>query len=132
MSEQEAKYGDQPGHPMQPLIRDAEGTLRFKGNAIVRFLLDAGPYDMNQLAMIPFRGEDRVQFAQLIGYTLGGFGDLSYVSDEAYKRASGQAKMEAMQEDVVQELQRAIARHQELLRFLERWLGKFEGREEGA
>lgn len=74
-------------HPVQPLETDSSGVLRFKKNAIVRFLLDAGPFDMNQLALMPFSQEDREQFAQLIGYSLSGFGELSYVSDETYERA---------------------------------------------
>jgi hypothetical protein len=78
-----------PDHPVQPLIRDQNGTKRFKENGIVRYLLDAGPFDMNQLAMMPFSREDRSQFAQLIGYSLSGFGDLSYVTDEEYARAEG-------------------------------------------
>lgn len=73
-------------HPPQPLIRAKDGVVRFKENAIVRFLLDAGPFDMNQLALMPFSDEDRAQFAQLIGYSLGGFGDLSYVTDMEYGR----------------------------------------------
>lgn len=79
-------------HPVQPLEKDECGTLRFKENKIVRFLLDAGPFDMNQIAVIPFDNEDREQFAQLIGYSLSGFGELSYVSDEAYERAEAQQK----------------------------------------
>jgi len=74
-------------HPVQPLEKDPNGVLRFKENKIVRFLLDNGGYDMNKLATMPFSQEDREQFAQLIGYSLGGFGELSYVSDETYKRA---------------------------------------------
>ena len=74
-------------HPIQPLDLDEHETLRFKANAIVRFLLDAGPFDMNQLAQMTFSQEDREQFAQLIGYSLSGFGELSYVSDETYERA---------------------------------------------
>jgi hypothetical protein len=74
-------------HPTQPLDLDEHGTLRFKANAIVRFLLDAGPFDMNKLALMPFSQEDREQFAQLIGYSFGGFGELSYVSDETYEAA---------------------------------------------
>jgi hypothetical protein len=80
--------GGQMKHPIQPLEKDANGTLRFKGNAIVRFLLDSGPHDMNTLAMKDFSQEDREQFAQLIGYSLPGFGDLSYVSDETYSAAA--------------------------------------------
>lgn len=75
-----------PKHPIQPLIRTDDGIIRFKENKIVKFLLDAGPFDMNQLAMMPFSVEDYEQFAQLIGYSLCGFGDLSYVTDETYNR----------------------------------------------
>lgn len=74
-------------HPVQPLVVDEQGVVRFQANAIVRFLLDAGPYDMNALSLMPFSDEDRAQFAQLIGYSLCGFGDLSYVSDEVFERA---------------------------------------------
>jgi hypothetical protein len=70
-------------HPTQPSEKDEQGVLRFKANAIVRFLLDAGPYDMNTLAMMPFTDEDRRQFAQLIGYSVSGYGDLSYAEDDA-------------------------------------------------
>ena len=74
-------------HPIQPLAPDLDGTIRFKANAIVQFLIDAGPYDLNSLAMMPWNDEDRTQLAQLIGYSLAGFGELSYVSDEDYARA---------------------------------------------
>lgn len=75
-------------HPMQPLGMDDNDTLRFKGNAIVNTLLDTGKLDMNDIAGMPFSKEDRVQFAQLIGYSLCGFGELqSYVSDDDYNQA---------------------------------------------
>jgi len=74
-------------HPMQPLYFDDYGTIRFKKNEIVEFLLDNGEFDMNKLAHIEFSDEDREQFAQLIGYSVGGFGELSYVSDDAYYAA---------------------------------------------
>lgn len=73
-------------HPVQSLEKDKHGTTRFKANAIVRLLLDDGKYDMNRLALLPFSDEDREQFAQLIGYSLCGFSDLSYVSDETYEK----------------------------------------------
>jgi hypothetical protein len=41
-------------HPMQPTVIDGHGVLRFKQNAIVRFLLDAGPHDLNQLGVMQF------------------------------------------------------------------------------
>lgn len=74
-------------HPIQPLEKDEYGTLRFKRNHIVEFLLEKGPYDMNSLAEKDFSKEDRRQFAQLIGYSLGGFGELSYVDDTTYEAA---------------------------------------------
>lgn len=79
-------------HPVQPLGLDKNGILRFKSNAIVRFLLDNGPFDMNKLAMMEFSDEDRVQFAQLIGYSLSGFEELSYVSDLDCEEAKAQLK----------------------------------------
>jgi hypothetical protein len=72
-------------HPMQPLEKDKLGTVRFKKNAIVDYLLDNGGIDMNDLAVIDFSQEDREQFAQLIGYSQCGFGELSYVSDDTYE-----------------------------------------------
>jgi hypothetical protein len=73
--------------PMQPIITDSDGTKRFLENKIVSYLLDNGKIDMNALARIPFPAEDRMQFAQLIGYSVTGYGELSYVSDASYKRA---------------------------------------------
>ncbi len=74
--------------PDQPLALDEHGTLRFQQNAIVRYLLDVGPMDMNKLAFTPFSNDDRAQFAQLIGYSLSGYSELSYVSDALYERAA--------------------------------------------
>ena len=88
----------EPKHPVQPLVTDSEGVLRFKANAIVRYLLDNGPFNLNDLALLPFSDEDREQFAQLIGYSLSGFGDLSYVSDETYERAESQVEHDVQTE----------------------------------
>ena len=74
-------------HNIQPLYLDKQKTYRFKQNKIVTFLLDAGPYDMNQLACMSFSDDERTHFAQLIGYSLSGFNELSYVSDETYDEA---------------------------------------------
>lgn len=76
-------------HPMQPVYIDDNNVARFKSNCIVRYMLDAGKIDMNMIAALPnIPKEDREQFAQLIGYSVDGFGELSYVSDEAYAKAS--------------------------------------------
>ena len=74
-------------HPIQPLYKDAQGVVRFKANHIVCHLLDFGGIDMNKLALMDFPREDREQFAQLIGYSHTGFGELPYTSDEIYAAA---------------------------------------------
>jgi hypothetical protein len=80
--------------PIQPLEYDVLKTLRFRENKIVRYLIDlcrdAGICDMNKLALMDFPIADREQFAQLIGYSLSGFGELSYVTDKTFKRAERQ------------------------------------------
>lgn len=69
-------------HPMQK-IKDG----RFVENKIVRWLLDNGGIDLNDIAMQGFEPEEQEQFAQLIGYSVDGYGTLSYVSDDSYAKA---------------------------------------------
>lgn len=77
-------------HPVQEVVIDEEGRPRFVENRLVRHLADA--YGLNELTA-RFRDrtgehrEDWEQLAQLIGYSVQGFGDLSYVSDETYNEA---------------------------------------------
>lgn len=83
--------------PMQPLAIDAHGTLRFKENPIVRKLLDYATehgYGLNEIALDEFEAEDQMQLAQLIGYSLSGYGTLSYVTDESYDRAAAAASQQ--------------------------------------
>ena len=70
--------------PTQPIIEDASGVVRFHRNAIVEYLLDHGGIDLNAIAMLDVPREDRIQFAQLIGYSVSGWGDLSYVTDDDF------------------------------------------------
>lgn len=84
--------------PMQPLGMDEHGTMRFKENAVVQYLLNNGGLDMNDLAVQYFPQEDREQFAQLIGYSLGGFAELGYVRDETYATASAMSESEESEE----------------------------------
>lgn len=75
-------------NPIQPLAKDAHGVQRFKENEIVRHLLDTHQTcSLNTLALINFSNEDWQQFAQLIGYSLSGYSELSFVDDEAYNEA---------------------------------------------
>ncbi len=70
-------------HPMQPLEFDKEGVIRFKQNAIVRFLLASHPEeDLNTISIRGFSTEDYIQLMQLIGYSVSGFGDLDLVTNE--------------------------------------------------
>ena len=79
-------------HPIQPVEDDGTGVHRFKANKIVRYLIDLttqrGICDMNALAIMPFSAEDRMQFAQLIGYSVCGYHELSYVTDKSADEAS--------------------------------------------
>ena len=74
--------------PDQPMETDEECILRFMPNVLVRYLLYHGGIDMNHLATINATNDERAQFAQLIGYSVSGYSELSYVSDEAWARVS--------------------------------------------
>jgi len=75
-------------YPIQPIVKDLSGVWIFKVNRIVRMLLDTHPaMDMNTIGSIPFTDDERQQFAQLLGYSLNGYGELPYVDDNAYNRA---------------------------------------------
>jgi len=79
-------------HPMQKMHVDEHGTVRFVENKIVGFLLDAGPFDLNSLARMEFDDTDWRQFAQLIGYSVSGWGDLSYVTPKQAAKADRRAE----------------------------------------
>lgn len=97
-------------HPIQKTEVSADGVIRFRQNAIVRYLLDSGRIDMNQIARADFSREDREQFAMLIGYSLGGFAELDYVSEEVWVAAT------KMHEDGLNEVE---ARNEHLRETLE-------------
>ena len=74
---------------MQPLIRD-HGIIRFKENKIVCALLEFSRergFGLNEIAERDFPRNDREQFAQLIGYSLYGASDLSYMRRTLIARA---------------------------------------------
>ena len=79
-------------HPHQKIIVDDKGVKRFQANQVVVYLLDCVregiKVDLNSLAKIPFFSEDYIQFYELIGYSVCGFGDLSFVSDKVYEEAT--------------------------------------------
>jgi hypothetical protein len=77
--------------PMQPVVLDEHGVVRFKANPIVRHLLDHGGIDMNAIARLDFPREAREQFAQLIGYSVSGASELDYASDAVIAMANAEA-----------------------------------------
>lgn len=80
-----------PRQPIQPIITDEHGTPRFKENKIVSALLDFATnkgMGMNEIAGKDFPKDDRCQFAQLIGYSLIGYSELSsYVTNADFEAA---------------------------------------------
>lgn len=86
-------------HPVQPAGKDADGTVRFKENTIVRYILDLGRsrgiFDLNTLQLIPFPDEDWLQFWQLLGYSLCGFKELLQDKDETYDKIIAAALAQA-------------------------------------
>ena len=86
---------DTSKHPMQPIVLDEHGVARFKQNAIVRYLIDWARnwgLGLNELSMMNFSEEDHQQLAQLLGYSVSGYGDLSYVSQESVSEADAIAE----------------------------------------
>jgi len=75
--------------PQQPILvnTECERSERFRENTIVRYLLDHGGIDLNMIGDLPFPRADRIQFAQLIGYSVKGFGELNYVDEGSYQEA---------------------------------------------
>lgn len=87
--------------PMQPVVIDKDGVARFQENPIVRWLLDiAMPYaNLNTIDAMNFSDEDRSQLAQLIGYSVSGYGDLSYAVHVKEADEAADAAAEAVLKD---------------------------------
>lgn len=114
-------------HPMQPIVTDQHGVARFKRNAIVEHLLANGGIDLNAIARMDFDQRDREQFAQLIGYSVCGFGDLSYArpdivaaadrmveageTEERARIATLQAELDAIRSALREPMARLFAVH---------------------
>jgi hypothetical protein len=69
--------------PMQPIELDGDGDARFVQNPVVRFLLDFGPFNLNQLIDLPkVTKEEWNQFRQLLGCSVSCFLEIPSVDDE--------------------------------------------------
>jgi hypothetical protein len=72
-------------HPMQEVVRVGK-VPRFRENKLISILLaeaEKSGFDLNTVALMNARGEvedhDVIQLMQLIGYSVSGYGDLTYV-----------------------------------------------------
>jgi hypothetical protein len=77
----------------RPIVDDGTGTLRFEENRLVRRLLDEASkrgFGLNELAAGSYDNEDFreewQELSQLLGYSISGYEDLSYVDDDALDR----------------------------------------------
>jgi len=103
-------------HPIQPLIEDSHGTIRFKENKLIRRLLEQSGISLNEIGLWDVSKDDFSQFAQLIGYSHDGYCGLEYadriVADAAeqmcnYGMSEQDARMAAL-ESRVKELETSI------------------------
>lgn len=80
--------------PLQPVMTDRDGTRRFVENRIIRDLVEFSAMHgrgMHAIAEGDYTDQERQQFAQLNGYSIRGYGELSYVDDIAYEQACAQS-----------------------------------------
>lgn len=86
---------NRPPHPHQPIFVDERGVVRFKPNRIVEWMLEQGRagqrFDLHAIETRDFPDDDRIQLAQLIGYSVDVFGGLHYVPDELAAECDRQA-----------------------------------------
>ncbi len=76
--------------PMQPVGVDPHGVHRFLENRIVRDLLERSKqrgHGLNEIACGNYSDAEHRQLAQLIGYSVGGYLDLSYVNNASAEEA---------------------------------------------
>jgi hypothetical protein len=105
--------------PIQPITVDGHGVIRFKENAMVQALLDHGQkhgLGLNELHMMDFSADDRMQLAQLIGYSVSGYGSLSYVTSDNYNAAEAMAEGSDPKDARIETLQAELDAVREALR----------------
>lgn len=77
-------------YPMQPITKDNNGRDRFEANPIVEYMATE-VCGLNKITVWCAENDIdekyREQLAQLIGYSVSRYGELSYVSDGSYERA---------------------------------------------
>ena len=109
---EEPKDDDIYLHPMQEVVRVGR-VARFRENKLVSMLLDVASKNglsLNDIAMLSAKGEvedaDVIQLMQLIGYSVSGYGDLTYIQRHMTKALmpADQAVMDLPPYEVVDRL----------------------------
>jgi hypothetical protein len=86
---------------MQPIVKAADGIVRFKQNQIISDMLELCQkhgLGLNEIAMRDYEKDDRSQLMQLIGYSVSGYGSLSCSRAKHVMRAD--EKAESMVDEV--------------------------------
>lgn len=93
-------------HPMQPIVVAQDKVIRFKANKVVRWLVDlmseghvkadGRPFNLNNIAthvqLAGWDPEEAEQFWQLMGYSVSGYGELSFIRRKVVHRADAIAE----------------------------------------
>jgi hypothetical protein len=77
---------------MQPIGIASDGFVRFRANAVIRWLQDNGHINLNRIHVEAFPAEDVEQFYQLLGYSVSGYGDLSFVRKKTVEATDAEAE----------------------------------------
>lgn len=77
--------------PMQPIYIDNKGVARFQSNKIVDWLFVTQKISLNEISAMCQNSKipkvDQMQFWQMLGYSVSGFGDLSFADKEVVAQA---------------------------------------------
>lgn len=93
-----ARTPRKPVH-MQPIVKASDGVIRFQANRLVEHFVNMASegkkFDLNDAAILAHQEgisrAEQMQLAQLIGYSVSGFGDLSYADRDTIRRADRKA-----------------------------------------
>jgi hypothetical protein len=72
--------------PLQPIYKDEHGVYRFRANEITRWLVDSHKATLNTIMSRHTSKASQEQFAMLIGHSVEGFYELSYVREKTRRR----------------------------------------------
>jgi len=85
--------GWQPMQPVVVAVQNGRPVVRFKANALVRRMTDETRDLLDRVAgWDDISIEDHEQFHQLLGYSVSGYGDLSFVRPETIEKADAMAE----------------------------------------